>query len=36
MRNYLGQLLDEAREFFIDGKYTEAEPLLMQPTLQNA
>ena len=33
MRSFSGQLLDEAREAFIDGKYNEAEPLLMQPTL---
>jgi len=36
MRSFPGQLLDEAREAFIEGNYKEAEPLLMQPTLQNA
>lgn len=36
MRSFSGQLLDEAREAFIDGKYQEAEPLLMQPTLINS
>lgn len=36
MRSFSGQLLDEAREAFIDGKYQEAEPLLMQPTLMNS
>ena len=35
-RSYLGQLLDEAREAFIDGHYQEAEPLLNQPTLLNS
>lgn len=35
MRSFSGQLLDEARELFIDGKYSEVEPLLRQPTLQN-
>lgn len=36
MRSFSGQLIDEAREAFIDGKYKEAEALLMQPTLQNS
>lgn len=36
MRSFSGQLLDEARGAFIDGNYKEAEPLLMQPTLQNS
>lgn len=36
MRSFSGQLLDEAREAFIDGNYKAAEPLLMQPTLQNS
>ena len=36
MRSFSGQLLDEARESFIDGNYAETEKLLMQPTLQNA
>ena len=36
MRSFSGQLLDEAREAFIDGKYAEAETLLQQPTLQNS
>jgi tetratricopeptide (TPR) repeat protein len=36
MRSFSGQLLDEARESFIDGKYAEAETLLQQPTLQNS
>lgn len=36
MRSFSGQLLDEAREAFIDGKYQQAEPLLMQPTLINS
>ncbi len=36
MRSFSGQLLDEAREAFINGKYKEAESLLMQPTLQNS
>lgn len=36
MRSFSGQLLDEARESFIEGKYKEAETLLMQPTLQNS
>lgn len=36
MRSFSGQLLDEARELFIEGKYAEAEPLLNQPTLQNS
>lgn len=36
VRSFSGQLLDEAREAFIDGKYQEAEPLLMQPTLMNS
>ena len=36
MRSFSGQLLDEAREAFIEGKYKEAEALLQQPTLQNS
>jgi tetratricopeptide (TPR) repeat protein len=36
MRSFSGQLLDEAREAFIEGKYAEAEALLQQPTLQNS
>ncbi len=36
MRSFSGQLLDEAREAFIEGKYKEAESLLQQPTLQNS
>ncbi len=36
MKSFSGQLLDEAREAFIDGNYKEAEPLLMQPSLQNS
>ncbi len=36
MRSFSGQLLDEAREFFIDGKYAETEKLLQQPTLLNS
>ncbi len=36
MRSFSGQLLDEAREAFIDGNYKEAEPLLEQPSLQNS
>jgi len=36
MRSFSGQLLDEAREAFIDGNYKQAEPLLEQPTLQKS
>lgn len=36
MRSFSGQLLDEAREAFIDGNYKEAEPLLEQPSLQKS
>lgn len=36
MRSFSGQLLDEAREAFIEGKYAEAETLLQQPTLQHS
>ncbi len=36
MRSFSGQLLDEAREAFIDGNYAEAEPLLEQPSLQKS
>lgn len=36
MRSFSGQLLDEAREAFIEGNYKEAESLLQQPTLQNS
>jgi tetratricopeptide (TPR) repeat protein len=36
MRSFSGQLLDEAREAFIEGKYSEAEALLQQPTLKNS
>lgn len=36
MRSFSGQLLDEAREAFIEGQYKEAESLLQQPTLQNS
>lgn len=36
MRSFSGQLLDEAREAFVEGKYKEAEALLQQPTLQNS
>jgi tetratricopeptide (TPR) repeat protein len=36
MRSFSGQLLDEAREAFIEGKYKDAEALLQQPTLQNS
>lgn len=36
MRSFSGQLLDEARELFIEGKYKDVEPLLNQPTLQNS
>ena len=33
MKSFSGQLIDEAREAFIDGDYKSAEPLLNQPTL---
>jgi tetratricopeptide (TPR) repeat protein len=36
MRSFSGQLLDEAREAFIEGKYADADALLQQPTLQNS
>lgn len=36
MRSFSGQLLDEAREAFIEGNYKEAEPLLEQPSLQKS
>lgn len=36
MKSFSGQLLDEAREAFIEGNYKEAEPLLMQPSLQKS
>ena len=33
MKSFSFQLIDEAREAFIDGDYKTAEPLLNQPTL---
>jgi tetratricopeptide (TPR) repeat protein len=36
MRSFSGQLLDEAREAFINGDYKEAETLLEQPSLQKS